>query len=245
MSFSTLVKTELRNIVPRDAHCLRAELMAFLAGGMSQAPEEKLYEKSCCKRAFLRGIFLRNGTMTDPEDLYNLEMVFRYAWLANEVMRLMIQFEIPGKMTERKGRYVVYLRDGDDISDFLKVLGANQSILRLEDIRVVKEVRNRVNRRVNCETANIHKTAATSARQIEDIRIIEERDGLDSLPDPLREIALRRLQYPEATLSELGEHLDPPVGKSGVNHRLRRLHAIAVGKEQEDENDQYAGFSGA
>ena len=175
----------------------------------------------------------RNGTMTDPEEIYNLEMVFRHPWLANEVMRLLVQFEIPGKMTERKGRYVVYLRDGDDISDFLRVLGANRSLLHMEDIRVVKDVRNRVNRRVNCETANIHKTAASSVRQIEDIRTIEERDGLESLPDPLKEIALVRLEYPEATLSELGDLLDPPVGKSGVNHRLRRLHEIAVGKEQE------------
>ena len=233
MSFSSRVKTELRGIVPKDMHCLRAELMAFLAGGLAARPEEKLYEKNCCKRAFLRGIFLGNGTMTDPNEIYNLEMVFRHPWLANEVVRLLLQFEIPGKMTERKGRYVVYLRDGDDISDFLKVLGASQSLLAMEDIRVVKEVRNRVNRRVNCETANIHKTAATSVRQIEDIRVIEEREGLESLPDSLREIALARLQYPEATLSELGELLDPPVGKSGVNHRLRRLHEIAVGKGSE------------
>ena len=233
MSFSSRVKNELRTIVPKDTHCLRAELLAFLVSGLPAPPEEKLYEKNCCKRAFLRGIFLRNGTMTDPEEIYNLEMVFRHPWLANEVMRLLVQFEIPGKMTERKGRYVVYLRDGDDISDFLRVLGANRSLLHMEDIRVVKDVRNRVNRRVNCETANIHKTAASSVRQIEDIRTIEERDGLESLPDPLKEIALVRLEYPEATLSELGDLLDPPVGKSGVNHRLRRLHEIAVGKEQE------------
>jgi DNA-binding protein WhiA len=233
MSFSSRVKNELRTIVPKDTHCLRAELWAFLASGLPSRPEEKLYEKNCCKRAFLRGIFLRDGTMTDPNEIYNLEMVFRHSWLANEVMRLLVQFEIPGKMTERKGRYVVYLRDGDDISDFLKVLGASQSLLQLEDIRVVKEVRNRVNRRVNCETANIHKTAATSARQIEDIRTIEAREGLKSLPLPLQEIAVLRLENPEATLSELGDLLDPPVGKSGVNHRLRRLHEIAVGKEQE------------
>ncbi|MBR3436287.1 MAG: DNA-binding protein WhiA [Lachnospiraceae bacterium] len=233
MSFSSQVKMELQAAVPKDTHCLRAELWAFLASGMPERPEEKMYEKTCCKRAFLRGIFLRNGTMTDPNEIYNLEMVFRYSWLANEVMRLLVQFEIPGKITERKGRYVVYLRDGDDISDFLKVLGANASLLQMEDIRVVKDVRNRVNRRVNCETANIHKTAATSVRQIEDIRTIEEREGLDSLPEPLREIALARLEYPEATLSELGDLLDPPVGKSGVNHRLRRLHEIAVGKETE------------
>ena len=233
MSYSDQVKQELRTIVPKDTHCLRAELLAFLVSGLPAPPEEKLYEKNCCKRAFLRGIFLRNGTMTDPEEIYNLEMVFRHPWLANEVMRLLVQFEIPGKMTERKGRYVVYLRDGDDISDFLRVLGANRSLLHMEDIRVVKDVRNRVNRRVNCETANIHKTAASSVRQIEDIRTIEERDGLESLPDPLKEIALVRLEYPEATLSELGDLLDPPVGKSGVNHRLRRLHEIAVGEEQE------------
>ncbi len=233
MSFSSKVKSELRLIVPKDTHCLHAELMGFLAGGLESRPEEKLYEKNCCKRAFLRGVFLHNGTMTDPNEIYNLEMVFRHSWLANEVMRLLIQFEIPGKMTERKGRYVVYLRDGDDISDFLKVLGANASLLALEDIRVVKEVRNRVNRRVNCEAANIHKTAATSVRQIEDIRTIEAREGLESLPVPLQEIARLRMEYPEATLSELGDLLDPPVGKSGVNHRLRRLHEIAVGKEQE------------
>ena len=233
MSFSSRVKMELRSIVPKDTHCLRAELWAFLASGMPARPEEKLYEKTCCKRAFLRGVFISNGTMTDPNEIYTLELVFRYSWLANEVMRLLVQFEIPGKMTERKGRYVVYLRDGDDISDFLKVLGASSSLLQLEDIRVVKEVRNRVNRRVNCETANIHKTAATSARQIEDIQAIEEREGLDSLPDSLKEIAVLRLENPEATLSELGDLLDPPVGKSGVNHRLRRLHEIAVGKETE------------
>lgn len=226
MSFSSQVKEELSRKLPEKEHCLRAELSAFLN------PEEAfrnpdILQRTCCKKAFLRGVFLRSGSIGDPEKTYHLEIVCDTKELSLRLRDMIRMFSIGAKTVERKGHYVVYLKDGDLISDFLILLEANVSVLNLENIRVVKDVRNTVNRQVNCETANLNKTVSASYQAIQDIEAIEKFMGLENLPGPLREMAEVRVKNPEATLQELGEMLHPPVGKSGVNHRLRKLHEIA------------------
>lgn len=186
-----------------------------------------LVQKTCCRRAFIRGAFLAAGSISDPSKSYHLEIVCRTMAQAEQLQELMQGFETDAKIVERKNHYVVYLKEGAQIVDILGEMGAYVSLMKLENVRILKEMRNFVNRKVNCETANISKTVGAAVRQIEDITLIRDRMGFDQLPDNLREIALLRLEYPEAALKELGSFLNPPVGKSGVNHRLRRLAEIA------------------
>lgn len=183
--------------------------------------------RSCCKRAFLKAMFLANGSINNPEKAYHLEMVFVSEWMAEEVCRILQDMEIDGKLVQRKKYYVVYIKDGSMIVDFLNVIGAPLALMEMENVRILKDVKNLVNRRVNCETANINKTVSASRKQIEDIRLIETRMGFQKLPEPLRQLAELRLEEPDASLKELGEMLNPPVTKSGVNHRLRKLSQIA------------------
>ncbi|MBQ2706525.1 MAG: DNA-binding protein WhiA [Agathobacter sp.] len=184
-------------------------------------------EKVCCKRAFIRGAFMASGSMSDPNKAYHFEIVCRTPEQASRLQELMTEFETEPKIVERKNHYVVYLKDGSQIVDMLNVMEAYVSLMNLENVRILKEMRNTVNRKVNCETANISKTVNAAVKQIADIELIRDTEGLDSLPLPLREMALVRLEHPEAPLKDLGKYLDPPVGKSGINHRLRKLSAIA------------------
>lgn len=184
-------------------------------------------EKTCCKRAFIRGAFLASGSMSDPNKAYHFEIVCRTPEQASRIQELMKEFETEPKIVERKNHYVVYLKDGSQIVDMLNVMEAYVSLMNLENVRILKEMRNSVNRKVNCETANISKTVNAAVKQIADIEYIRDTEGLDSLPLPLREMAQVRLEHPEAPLKDLGKHMDPPVGKSGINHRLRKLSAIA------------------
>ena len=189
---------------------------------------QSLYlEKTCCKRAFIRGAFLASGSMTDPNKGYHFEIVCRTPEQASRLQELMREFETEPKVVERKNYYVVYLKEGSQIVDMLNVMEAYVSLMNLENVRILKEMRNSVNRQVNCETANISKTVNAAVKQIADIELIRDTEGLDSLPLPLREMALVRLDYPEAPLKDLGKYMDPPVGKSGINHRLRKLAAVA------------------
>ena len=165
--------------------------------------------------------------MSDPERTYHLEIICHNKILAAELKKLMHDFNLNAKIIKRKGNYVVYLKEGENIVDFLNVIGAHLALLELENIRILKGMRNDVNRIVNCETANLQKTVDASVRQAESIRYIRDNLGFDKLPDNLREIAQLRLQYSDASLKELGEMLEPPLGKSGVNHRLRKLDKIA------------------
>ena len=146
---------------------------------------------------------------------------------AELLQELITTFDIPAKIALRKKYYVVYVKEGSAICDMLNIMGAHVSLMDFENQRIVKEVRNSVNRKVNCETANIRKTVNAAAGQVRDILLIEETFGLDKLPENLREMARLRLENQEATLQELGDMLTPPVGKSGVNHRLRKLSMIA------------------
>lgn len=184
-------------------------------------------KQSCCQRAFLRGCFLSIGSMSDPTKAYHLEMVCAAKIQAEQIKDILQDFDLEGKIVERKNHYVVYLKEGSNIVDFLNICEAHVALMEFENQRIVKEMRNSINRRVNCETANIAKTVNAATKQIEDILLIRDRIGFSKLPDSLREMAEVRLEYPEATLKELGNYLDPPVGKSGVNHRLRKLSEIA------------------
>ncbi len=189
--------------------------------------ERGILKKSCCKKAYLRGAFLAGGSISDPEKTYHLEIANHSMELANETSYIMNNFGLNAKVIKRKGAYIVYLKEGENIVDFLNIVGAHSSLMELENIRILKEMRNNVNRIVNCETANLEKTVNASVRQVENIKYIKENVGFDNLPDNLREIAELRLEYDNANLKELGEMLSPPLGKSGVNHRLRKLDEIA------------------
>lgn len=186
-----------------------------------------LLQKSCCKRAFIRGVFLATGSITDPEKGYHFEVVCNQEKKAEQLVEQLAFFGIEAKTTTRKNHLVVYIKEGAQIVDALNVMEAHNALMELENIRILKEVRNSVNRKVNCETANINKTVNAAVKQIEDIELIKERMGLDELSPALLQVAELRLMYPEAPLKDLGEMLNPPVGKSGVNHRLRKLSEIA------------------
>ncbi|MBQ5868942.1 MAG: DNA-binding protein WhiA [Lachnospiraceae bacterium] len=180
-------------------------------------------QNPCCRRAFLRGAFLASGSISDPEKSYHFEIVCATEPKAKQIQSIMATFNVEAKIVIRKKYYVVYIKEGNQIVDMLNVMEAHLSLMELENIRIVKEMRSNVNRQVNCETANIKKTVSAAMKQIADIEYIRDTVGFESLPPGLAEIARVRLEKPEATLKELGEELEPPVGKSGVNHRLRKL----------------------
>lgn len=186
-----------------------------------------LLQKECCKRAFLRGIFLSSGSISDPEKNYHFEIVCSSKKRAEFLQNMMSSFYIDSKIILRKKYHVLYIKEGSLIVDILNVMEAHTALMKLENVRILKDMRNSVNRRVNCETANINKTVSAAIKQVEDILYIKEKIGLDNLPKGLSEIAQVRLNQPEATLKELGTMLNPPVGKSGVNHRLRKLSDMA------------------
>ena len=186
-----------------------------------------MVKNSCCARAYLRGAFLCAGSMSDPEKSYHLEFVCSKPEQAGQLKDMIQEFRIEAKIIKRKKYYVVYLKEGSGIVDLLNVIGAHVSLMNLENLRIVKEMRNSINRRVNCEAANITKTVNAASKQIEDILLIQKRYGFQNLPDNLRQMAEIRLEHPDAPLKELGEYLEPAVGKSGVNHRLRKLSEIA------------------
>ena len=189
--------------------------------------DELILQRTCCKRAFLRGAFMTAGSISDPTKSYHFEIVCRTMEQALQLQKQMEAFSAEAKIVERKNHYIVYLKEGSQIVDMLNVMEAYVSLMNLENVRIVKEMRNLVNRKVNCETANINKTVNAAVKQIEDIRKIQSTIGFEELPYTLREMAQLRLDYPDATLKELGEYVDPKIGKSGVNHRLRKLSSIA------------------
>lgn len=187
----------------------------------------RLVQNTCCKRAYLRGVFMVAGSVTNPKKGYHLEIAVSSERLCRQIQEMVLSFGIEAKIVERKKYYVLYVKEGSLIVDFLNVMEAHLALMEFENVRILKDVRNSVNRQVNCETANINKTVTAAARQMEDIRYIERRKGFRQLNDGLREIAELRLEYPDRSLAELGQMLSKPLGKSGVNHRLRKLSNIA------------------
>lgn len=188
---------------------------------------KQVIQKDCCKKAFLRGIFLATGSVSDPHKAYHFEIVVRNKDMAVRIQEVIHSFSLDAKITKRKKYYIVYLKEGGMIVDMLKVMEASVNLMDMENVLIFKGMRNDINRRVNCETANIKKTVNAARRQIDDIEYIEKTKGLKYLNSSLREVALLRMEEPDANLSELGEMLNPPVSKSGVNHRLRKISEIA------------------
>jgi DNA-binding protein WhiA len=254
LSFSKDVKEELFQIIPKSTHCRIAELAGiFLMEGkdsknLSEGPlarkvftlsnktlnigkdavdDKQVLQQLCCKRAFIRGAFLASGSISDPNKGYHFEIVCNAESQALQLLDVMKDFQVEAKHVSRNGKHVVYLKEGAQIVEILRVMEAAHSVMELENIRVVKEVRGTVNRKVNCETANIGKTVSTAVRQIEDIHLIDEKIGLENIPQQLQEIAQVRLDNPDTPLGALGQFLDPPIGKSGVNHRLKKLVQMA------------------
>jgi conserved hypothetical protein len=193
-------------------------------------------QNTCCKRAFIRGAFLAAGSISDPEKTYHFEIVTISEPKAEQLRNIINSFGIDAKTVKRKKNFVVYVKEGSQIVDLLNIMEAHVSLMNLENVRILKDMRNSINRKVNCETANISKTVFAASKQIEDIRYIRDTIGLSELSEGLEEIARLRIEQPEASLKELAALLNPPIGKSGVNHRLRKLSIIADNlREQKEE----------
>lgn len=183
----------------------------------------------CCRKAYLRGIFLGTGSVSSPEKGYHLEFVCGSENLARDLRRLINTFDdLSAKITQRKDRYVVYMKNSQYISDTLAIMGAHSKVLEYEDVKIKKELVNQAVRMTNCDTANTDRTLDASQRQLEAIRRIERTGGLDALPPKLRELALLRQYNPEASLTQLGEMMSPPLKKSGVNNRMKRILDFAA-----------------
>ena len=208
MSFASDIKDELLGLKMWD-----------LNSGMKQ--DEQL------ARLCIREAFIKSGSINDPNKKYHLEIMFKTKKKAEEMQTLLNNFNINAKIIKREKDYMLYLKDGEEISEFLALIGANSSVIKFEEIRVLKEKRNDINRLVNCETANLNKTINAAVKQIEDIKLIKKKRKFSNLPENLQEIAELRVANPDVSLVELGKMLSEPIGKSGVNHRLKKLSAIA------------------
>ncbi|MGG0643366.1 DNA-binding protein WhiA [Sporosarcina gallistercoris] len=195
----------------------------------NQTISSSIIPNECCKRAYLRGAFLAGGSVNNPEtSSYHLEIFSMYAEHSDALVDLMNDYQLNAKSIERKKGFVAYLKEAEKIADFLSIIGAHVALMRFEDIRIVRDMRNSVNRLVNCETANLNKTISAAQRQVENIKLIQSTIGLEQLPDRLQEIAHLRVEHQDITLKELGEMVTGgPVSKSGVNHRLRKIDEIA------------------
>ena len=227
--FTLLGKT--LNIVSNSADNILTEALKLeikdglpYLGGVA---DERLLVRDCCRRAFVRGAFLSGGMISDPSKGYHTEITCRDKMQAAQLMDILLSYGIDAHAVPRGKNTGIYIKEGESIVEILGIMGASGSLMDLENARILREISNTVNRRVNCETANIAKTVNASSKQVADIEYIRDNYGLDRLPERLREMAEVRLTYPEAPLSELGGFLEPPVGKSGVNHRLRELREMA------------------
>ncbi len=188
---------------------------------------KQVIHKDCCKKAFIRGFFVAAGSVNDPNKAYHFEIVTKTKEMAEVVREVITGFMLDAKVVKRKKYYVVYLKEGSMIVDMLNIMEAYVSLMDMENVRILKDMRNDINRRVNCETANIKKTVGAAMRIISDIEYIEKTRGLKSLSPALRQIAELRVSEPDADLALLGTMLNPPISKSGVNHRLRKISKIA------------------
>ena len=208
MSFSSDIKDELLELKMWD-----------LGSNMKQ--DEQL------ARLYIREAFIKSGSMNDQNKKYHLQIMFKEKAKAEEMQTLLNNFNIHAKIIKKEKDYMLYFKDGEEISEFLALVGANKSVIKFEEVRVIKETRNDINRLVNCETANLNKTINASVKQIEDINKIKKAGKFNELPETLKEIAEVRINNPEISLIELGKLLDKPIGKSGVNHRLKKLSQIS------------------
>lgn len=202
-------------------------------------------QNTCCKRAFIRGAFLAAGSISNPKKDYHFELVVPFKEKAIQLQKVIATFSIRAKIIKRKKNYVIYLKEGSQIVNILNVMEAHVALMDLENVRIYKGMRNSINRQVNCEAANIGKTVRAATKQIEDINYIIDNKSSLLLSDNLKEVANLRINHPDASLKELGEMLNPPLGKSGVNHRLRKINQIADKlREQKEEisNDKETDY---
>ncbi len=195
-------------------------------GGLSLGIDPRLVSKKCCQAAYLRGIFLGSGFISDPKSDFHFEMIVENGQFAQDAVEILSSQGIPAKVMARRSSQMIYLKSGNAILEFLAFTGAHRSALMLEEVRVVKSVRNDVNRQINAEIANQHKAADAAFRQLFMIRDVLRIHDVASLPPALQEFIRLRVTYPEASLKELGERHDPPLSKSAMNHRLRRLEQL-------------------
>ena len=196
--------------------------------GFSVGIDPKLVKRDCCAIAYLRGAFLGGGFVADPHGDFHFELTAETEQLAEDLISLMARFEIPARVARRRGVYAIYLKGAEPIVTFLALVGAHRALLRTEDVRIIKSMRNDVNRLVNAEIANQQKTAEAAISQIQAIDALSAGVGLENLPPALRELAELRLANPEVSLRELGELADPPLTKSAVYHRVRRIEELAA-----------------
>lgn len=208
MSFASDVKSELLELKMWDVN-----------SNMKQ--DEQL------ARVYIREAFIKSGSINDPTKKYHLQIMFKANKKAEQMQQLLLNFNIHAKIIKKDTSYMLYIKDGEEISEFLALVGANKSVIKYEEVRVLKEKRNDINRLVNCETANLNKTISAAVKQIEDIKYIKDKGKFLSMPENLIEIANLRVENPDISLAELGKLLKEPIGKSGVNHRLKKISEIA------------------
>ena len=216
--------------VKKDAHKMLSDLNIIKGGMITNDINDEIKKKDCCIRSYLRGAFLAGGSVNNPEtSAYHLEIASLYEDHARVLTELMNGYELNAKYIERRrGGYITYLKGAEKIAEFLSLIGGYQALLKFEDVRIVRDMRNSVNRLVNCETANLNKTVSAAMRQVENIQLIDDEIGIGELPERLQEIARLRIEHQEVSLKELGEMLSTgAISKSGVNHRLRKLDTIA------------------
>lgn len=238
-----LKKSKTYTLVIKDSKMCTKILEATKLQGADGLPDEQqlfvgnlVVQNTCCKRAFIRGAFLASGSMSDPEKTYHFEIITTTEPKAIQLRDMIRFFNVDAKIVKRKKYFVVYVKDGSQIVDILNIMEAHKALMDLENVRILKEMRNSINRQVNCEAANINKTVTAATKQLEDILYIKETIGFGDLTPGLEEIARLRIEQPDASLKELGSMLSTPIGKSGVNHRLRKLSNIADSlREQKEE----------
>jgi len=224
-NYSIKIEEEKVKTFLQDTELIKDEEINFM--NFDFGIPKDLLKKDCCKRAYIKGSFMGCGSISDPEKSYHAEFVNNKEEHGQGLCDIMKTYDINAKLIFRKNYYIAYIKEGEQISDLMAVMGSHNALLDFENVRVVKETRNRINRVINCETANLDKIVDTSMRQIKHIKVLKKYKAIDKLPENLRELAYLRLKHSNASLKELGEMLNPPLGKSGVNHRLRRIEEIA------------------
>lgn len=215
--------------IKKESKDVLEDLKIFSGGILTNTITDEIKNKECCRRSYLRGAFLAGGSVNNPEtSAYHLEIGSLYEEHAQAITELMNSYELNAKYIDRKRGYIIYLKEAEKIAEFLSLIGGYQALLKFEDIRIVRDMRNSVNRLVNCETANLNKTINASMRQVENIKFIDTEIGIDELPERLREVARIRVEHQDMTLKEIGEAVSTgTISKSGINHRLRKLDEIA------------------
>ena len=237
MSFCSEIKDEITNIQIKNNCCKEAYLLGMVSVNGLTETYSAIYEKElnednlfyriekneCCARAYIRGAFLEGGYVNDPENSYHLEIIQHNIKNAEFLVRIFEVFGLNFRILKKKEKIYIYIKDAESISTVINIIGAHKALLNFENIRALHEMRNNINRVVNCETANLSKTLDASVRQVKIITEIAEKVGLSALPKDLQEIAEARLTNPDMSLKELGESLENKLGKSGVNHRLKKI----------------------